>query len=322
MKGTKGVFAKGLLAAALMVFASGVASAADDVFVRIGTSTVGGGFYLIGNTIARLGTQALKEINFTAITGGSIKNCINLGAKEIELGMVQSSTVNDAWKGGNDSFKEPVKTLRYVTAIYLMPAHILVNKDAEIKSIADFKGKRVDYGSVGAGIEINTREFMSVYGLKDDDVNIQRFSRNEVEEALRVGDSQAHIWTTNAPNAQVSEMVRSGKVGLIGIEDDKIGVLIEKFPHYEKAVIPGGTYEGYAQDIPVAAAVGSLLTYEDMPEDVIYKITKMLHENNKFLAERLNYFAGFNLQMALAGMAVPLHPGAKKYYVEQGLIQE
>ena len=48
---------------------------AADVFVRIGTSSVGGGFYLIGNTIAQLGTQELKEINFTAVTGGSIKNC-------------------------------------------------------------------------------------------------------------------------------------------------------------------------------------------------------------------------------------------------------
>ena len=35
--------------------------------------------------------------------------------------MVQSSTVNDAWNG-TGSFKEPIKTLRYVTAIYPMPA--------------------------------------------------------------------------------------------------------------------------------------------------------------------------------------------------------
>ncbi|GHS95817.1 C4-dicarboxylate ABC transporter substrate-binding protein [Synergistales bacterium] len=310
-----------VVAAALVLSFTGAVSAADDVFVRIGTSTVGGGFYLIGNTIAQLGTQAMKDINFTAITGGSIKNCINLGNKEIELGMVQSSTVNDAWKGGNESFKEPVKTLRYVTAIYFMPAHILVNKAANIKSVADFKGKRVDYGSVGAGIEINAREIMSVYGLTDADVNIQRYGRAEVEEALTVGDSQAHIWTTNAPNAQVSEMVRGGKVGLIGIEPDKIKEITAKFPHYAASVIEKEVY-GLDSDIPIIAAVGSLLTYEDMPDDVIYKITKMLHENNKFLAERLNYFAGFKLEMALAGMAVPLHPGAKKYYVEQGLIKE
>lgn len=121
-----------------------------EVFVRIGTSSVGGGFYLIGNTIAQLGTQKLKDVNFTAVTGGSIKNCINLGNKEIELGMVQSSTVNDAWNG-TGSFKHQIKTLRYVTAIYPMPAHILVNLSANIKSIADFKNKKVDYGSDRTG---------------------------------------------------------------------------------------------------------------------------------------------------------------------------
>ena len=309
------------VAVALVLSLCGASFAADDVFVRIGTSSVGGGFYLIGNTIAQLGTQALKDINFTAVTGGSIKNCINLGNKEIELGMVQSSTVNDAWNGGNDSFKEPVKSLRYVTAIYFMPAHILVNKAANIKSVADFKGKRIDYSAVGAGIEINTREIMSAYGLTDADVNIQRFGRTEVQEALEVGDSQAHIWTTNAPNAQISEMVRGGKVGLIGIEPDKVKEITTKFPHYAASVIEKEAY-GYDRDLPVIAAVGSLLTYEDMPDEVIYKITKMLHENNKFLAERLNYFSGFKLEMALAGMAVPLHEGAKKYYVERGLIKE
>ncbi len=294
---------------------------AADVFVRIGTSSVGGGFYLIGNTIAQLGTEKMKEINFTAVTGGSIKNCMNLGTKDVELGMVQSSTVNDAWNG-TGSFKEPIKTLRYVTAIYPMPAHILVNLDAGIKTIGDFKGKKVDFGSVGQGIEVNTRELMSVYGLKDEDVTIERFGRSEVAEALKVGDTQAHIWTTNAPNAQVTDMVRSGKVGLIGISPENIQEITKKFPHYAAAVIPAGTYEGYDKDIPVVAAVGSLLTYEDMPDEVIYKITKMLYENKEFLRERLNYFNDFKLENALAGMAVPLHPGARKYYVEAGLLKD
>lgn len=312
---------KSMLAVMLLLCVAAAPAFADDVFVRIGTSSVGGGFYLIGNTIAQLGTEVEKSINFTAVTGGSIKNCINLGTKEVELGMVQSSTVNDAWNG-TGSFKEPIKTLRYVTAIYPMPAHILVNLDAGIKSIGDFKGKRVDYGSVGQGIEVNVREMMSVYGLTDDDVRIERFGRSEVAEALKVGDSQAHIWTTNAPNAQVTDMIRSGKVGLIGIEPEKIREIVTKFPHYAPVVIPGGVYAGYDKDIPVVGAVGSLLTYEDMPEEVIYKITKMIHGNTKFLQERLNYFNSLTLDFALAGMSVPLHPGAKKFYVEAGLIKE
>jgi hypothetical protein len=309
-----------VLSVVCVLFAAVPATAAD-VFVRIGTSSVGGGFYLIGNTIAQLGTQEMKDVNFTAVTGGSIKNCINLGTKEVELAMVQSSTVNDAWHG-TGSFEQPIKTLRYVTAIYPMPAHILVNLDAGIKSIADFKDKKVDYGPVGGGIEVNTREFMSIYGLADEHVKIVRFGRAEVAESLKVGDSQAHIWTTNAPNAQVTDMIRSGKVGLIGIEADKMQEIVEKFPYYAPAMIPGGVYEGYDQPVRVVAAIGSLLTYEDMPEEVIYNITKMLHSNAAFLKERLNYFNDFSLELALAGMSVPLHPGAKKFYVEVGLIKE
>lgn len=312
----------GALAVALVLVVAAAPVFAADVFVRIGTSTVGGGFYLIGNTIAQLGTAKMKDINFTAVTGGSVKNCMNLGTKDMELGMVQSSTVNDAWNGTGSFKDKPIKTLRYVTAIYPMPAHILVNTDAGIKSIADFKGKKVDFGSVGQGIEVNTREFMSVYGLADADVTVERFGRAEVAEALKTGESQAHIWTTNAPNAQVSDMIRSGKVGLIPIETAKIQEIVMKFPHYAPAVIPGGTYPGYDKDVQVVAAIGSLLTYEDMPEDVIYKITKMLHENVPFLRERLNYFSNFELKTALDGMAVPLHPGAKKYYVEKGLLKE
>jgi len=308
------------LALSCALFAASPA-AAGDVFVRIGTSSVGGGFYLIGNTIAQLGTAKLKSVNFTAVTGGSLKNCINLGSKEVELGMVQSSTVNDAWNG-TGSFKKPIKTLRYVTAIYPMPAHILVNKAANIKSIGDFKNKKIDYGSLGAGIEVNVREMMSVYGLTDKDVRIERFGRSEVADALKVGDAEAHIWTTNAPNAQITDMIRSGKVTLIGIEQNKIKEIVEKFPHYAPSVIPGGIYEGFPKDLPVVAAVGSLLTYADMPEDVIYEITKMLHTNHAFLKERLNYFSDFNLQFALAGMSVPLHPGAEKFYVEAGLIKK
>jgi len=297
-------------------------ASAADTFIRIGTSAVGGGFYLIGNTIAQLGQLKMPGANFTAITGGSLKNCMTLEKGEVEFGIVQSSTVALAI-AGEAPFKTPLKRLRYVTAIYPMPAHIIVRKDAGIKSISDFKGKRVDYGSVGAGFETNIREMMSVYGLKDSDLRVERVGRTEFEEAFKTGTTQAHIWTTTVPNAQVSELIRTGYVSLIGIEPDKAKEILKKFPHYATAVIPANSYEGIAQDIQTLGAVGSLLTREDAPEDMVYAVTKMLHENVSFLKERLPaYFTNFTLKDALAGMSeTVLHPGAARYYKEKGLIK-
>jgi TRAP transporter TAXI family solute receptor len=295
---------------------------AEDIFIRIGTSSVGGGFYQIGNTIAQLGNRKMDGYNFTAVTGGSVKNSINLGKKDIELGMVQSATLMDAWNGTGSFEGKPVKELRFVTAIYPMPFHILVNTKADIESVADFKGKRIDYGPIGGGIEVNARRVFDVYGISDEDVDIQRFGRSEVSEALKTGRSEGHMWATSVPNAMVTDMVRSGNVGLIGLEEDKIREIAEKYSAYAPAVVPGGVYEGYDEDIPVVAAVGTLLTYADMDEDVVYEITKTLHENTDFLKERLNYFKNFGLEIALDGMVCPLHPGAKKYYVEQGIVKE
>ncbi len=317
-------FRKLFLAVALMtaVLFSGSALAAKT-FIRISTSTVGGGFYLIGNTIAQLGQLQLgEEMNFTAVTGGSIKNMMNLEKGEVELGLTQSSTLAMGI-AGTGTFKKPLKKLRYVTSIYPMPAHILINRQANIKSVSDFKGKHVDYGSVGQGIETNVRELMSMYGLVDKDVKMERFGRSEFEEAFKTGRIDGTLWTTTIPNAQISDLIRTGVVDLLSMEQGKLDEMLKRYPHYVPTFIPKGTYEGIDHDVITFGAVGSLLTYEDMPEEVIYKITKMLHENGDFLKERLgNYFAAFGLDMALQGMGQTiLHPGAAKYYREKGIIK-
>ena len=303
----------------LAVSFAGIALADDVTFVRIGTSSVGGGFYQIGNTIAQLGNRQVKDMNFTAVTGGSAKNCFNLAKEDIELGIVQSATLQDAWKGEGPFDGKPLKDLRFVTAIYPMPFHILVNRKAAIEKIGDFKGKRVDLGPIGGGIEVNAQRIFDIYGLTMEDVNIQRFGRSEVSEALKTGRSEAHIWATSIPNAMVTDMVNSDKVGLIGLENDKIKKIVDVYPAFSASFIPGGVYAGFDQDIPTVAAVGVLVTHKDMSDEVIYKITKMLYENVDFLKKRLNYFKYFSLDHALDGKCLDIHPGAKKFYQEQGL---
>jgi hypothetical protein len=61
----------------------------------------------------------------------------------------------------------------------------------------------------------------------------------------------------------------------------------------------------------------------EVPDDVVYKLTKALWETGA--AKMANAHAqGKNVQIktALAGMAIPLHPGAEKYYKEAGVIKE
>lgn len=98
---------------ALVLAAAGTAGAME--FARIGTSSAGGGFYLIGNTIAQVGNAAKNDINYTAVTGGSTKNLNDLVKGNIEFGMCQSPTINEAITG-TGAFKAKLPSLRFVTA--------------------------------------------------------------------------------------------------------------------------------------------------------------------------------------------------------------
>lgn len=289
-------------------------------FARIGTSSVGGGFYLIGNTIAQVGNAINNGINYSAITGGSTKNLNDLAKGEIEFGMCQSATIDQAIKGV-EPFKAPLKSLRFVAAIYPMPCHVLVSSKSGINSVAEFKGKRIDYGPIGAGIETYTRIILNAYDIKDSDVTINRYGKTESTEGLKTGEVDASFWTTTAPNAQVTDMI-SGGVRLLSIDEDKRQQIIKENPYFALASIPAGTYDNQTADLNTIAPIGVLMSDEKVSEEIVYKTTKALFENSKQLKERLpNYFATFNPERALDGCILDIHSGALKYYKEVGIME-
>ena len=316
----KRVFKSLLLALSLLCVTTGQSVAAEK-YLRIGTASVGSGFYMIGNTIAQLGQNNMKEFVFSAVTGSSNKSCILLEKGEIEFGVIGSPNLSAAW-AGEEPFKQPMKRLRYVTTLYPMAAHVMVGTNSGIKSISDFKGKHIDFANVGSNVEVSTREALPFWNVQEKDITVERFGRAEFDEAFKNGRIDGHIWSTTFPNAQISDLIRTKAATLITPEPDKLQALITKYPHYIAFTIPGGTYEGLPNDIKTFAPVGSLITHEGMPEEVIYNVTKMLHENTEFLKSRLgNYFADFNLKLALLGRGdLALHPGALKYYKEKGLL--
>ncbi len=296
------------------------ASSAEK-YLRIGTASVGSGFYMIGNTIAQLGQNSMKDFVFSAVTGGSNKSCASLEKKELEFGIIGSPNLTAAWNG-QAPFKKPQNRLRHVTTIYPMAAHILIGAKSGIKSIADFKGKHIDLANVGSNVEMSTRQALPFWGLSDKEIIIERFGRAEFDEAFKSGRIDGHIWSTTFPNAQIADLIRIKAATLLTPEPDKVHALIAKYPHYIPFTIPGGTYDGLPDDIATFAPVGVFVTHEGMPEEIIYNVTKMLHENTEFLKGRLGpYFADFNLKLALLGQGdIPLHPGAARYYKEKGIM--
>ena len=116
-----------------------------------------------------------------------------------------------------------------------------------------------------------------------------------------------------------TDLVSSREVILLPLDDRVIKILAEDFG-YTPGVIPAGTYEGQDSDVATIKRHTIFICHKDMAENLVYVMTKLIFEHREDLV--LAYRA-FNIDAATvaAGLPLQLHPGAERYYREQGIIK-
>ncbi|MBV1756390.1 MAG: TAXI family TRAP transporter solute-binding subunit [Dethiosulfatibacter sp.] len=290
-------------------------------FIRIASASMGGNFFPLGSALAQMINQKIEGLNASAqATGGSAENCSFIDQKEVELALVQSATLRQAYEGTDGFEGRPVESIRGITAIYFNEFHILVTESSGVEKIEDLRGKRIAVGPVGGGIEINTNQILSVYGITPSDYTPVYGTRAEATEGLKINSVDCHIYATGLGSAQITELMGTGKIKLIPIDEDKIESLTAGNPEFGPSLIPTDTYENQPSDLTTIAGSSLLVTREDMSEEIIYEITKAIFENSEYLESFHQYFKQTRQETAQIGMTPPLHPGAEKYFKEIGVI--
>lgn len=310
-------------AAAALVALSGPALAQKTQFVNILTGGQSGVFYPLGVAMAQLYGEQIPNVRSTAqVTKASAENMNLLQAGRGELAWSLADSVADAWEGREEAgFTQKLDKLRGVTRTYNNYIQIVANKGAGIKTIDDLKGKRISVGAARSGTELNARAIFDAAGLSYDD-----FSKVEY---LPFGESVELM-----KNRQIDATLQSAGLGVASIRDLATSIDIEIIPvpvevvenvgspAYLPATIPAGTYEGQDEEIPTAAIPNFLVTHEDVPEELVYEMTKVFYDNLDALQSTHNVIKAVNMDNALEGMPVPVHPGAEKYFKEQGIIKD
>ena len=83
--------------------------------------------------------------------------------------------------------------------------------------------------------------------------------------------------------------------------------------------IEAGTYPGQDKAIETIAQPNFLAVNADVDENHVYLLTKTMYENLAFLSAIHPATKAMAVEKAMAGLPVPLHPGAARYYKEVGL---
>ena len=293
--------------------------------INIATATTGGVYYPLGNAMSQLFNQKIPGIKASAgATAGTPQNILLMQKKEAEVAFAQNGVAFYAYNG-KEMFKDkPTKFLRGITNLYPNVMHIVVAANSSIKSVKDFEGKKFVPGAIGSATEINSKEILSLYGLDYKDkknVKGEYLGYSEAAEALKDGRVDGILIAGGLPTSSVLDAASSLKIRILSIEPEMIAKLKETMPWYYEITIPKGTYIGQTEDVKTVAVANLLICRDDLSNELVYNMTKALHDNQKDLVAAHSAAKDMKLQDALKGMTVPMHPGAEKYYKEKGIMK-
>ena len=293
--------------------------------INIASATTGGVYYPLGNAMAQLFNQKITGIKASAgATAGTPQNVLLMQKKEAEVAFAQNGVAYYAYNGMEMFKDKPTKFLRGITNLYPNVMHIVVAASSNIKSIKDFEGKKFVPGAIGSATEINSKEILGLYGLDYKDkknVKGEYLGYSEAAEALKDGRVDGILIAGGLPTSAVLDAASSLKIRILSLEPDMIAKLKQTMPWYYEITIPKGTYIGQTEDVHTVAVANLLICREDLSNDLVYNMTKTLHDNQKDLVAAHSAAKDMKLQDALKGMTVPLHPGAEKYYKEKGIVK-
>lgn len=310
------------LAAGLAVAGASV-SAKAETFVTIGTGGQTGVYYVVGQSICKLVNrgQADHNIKCTApSTGGSVANINAIKEGSMDMGVAQSDWQAYAYTGAPEFEGGQFDDLRAVFSVHGEPFTVVARADAGIESFADLKGKRVNIGNPGSGQRGTMEVLMGELGWSTDDFSLASELKS-AEQSAALGDNKvdAIVFTVGHPNGSIQEATTTTEAKLISVEGPEVDGLVDANSYYAKSTIPGGMYKGTDGDTNTFGVKATFVSSASVDEETIYQVVKAVFDNFDRFKGLHPAFENLSQEDMIAdGLTAPLHPGAERYYKEQG----
>ena len=315
-------FRVSLAAAAITAMGVMGAQAQQAKQLSIATGGTGGVYYPLAGGFGSILAKEIPGVTATAeVTGGSVDNMKLIGAGNADVAFTQVDTAVDA-ANGRDKFPKKLG-IRALVVMYPNLMQVVTLEGNGITNFTDLKGKRLSTGAPGSGTEIFALRIIEAMGLdKDKDMSRERLSAAESGNALKDKKIDAFMFVAGVPTSAITDVAASPGMKMLLVDHDQaVPKMVEKYgPSYAPTVIPKGSYPNQDKESKVAATWNIMAVRDDFPEDLAYKLTKIMLEMREDLGkvhkEALNIKVE-NQKSQNAG--IPWHPAALKYFAEKGI---
>lgn len=302
---------------------SGGSDGGDDQTTNdltFGTGGTSGTYYPLGGELATIFEDNVDGLTVNYVeSGASAENLGKIYQGEWQLGFTQSDTANNAVNGElEDLDGTKIDNAGWIASLYPEAAHIIVREDSGIKTVKDLKGKKVAVGDAGSGTRAISDAILDAAGIGESDYTPEITDFGASTDMLADKQIDATIFVVGTPVAGLTQLAATTDVKLLGLDDDMTGK-IEDGSGAESYDIPADAYDFLDEDVPTVSVFASLVASTDqVSEDTAYGLTKALFEHTDDIT--LDVGKLITKDTAMLGIGeVPLHPGAEKFYKEEGI---
>jgi TRAP transporter TAXI family solute receptor len=294
----------------------------DKTAVTLGTATPGGGFPVYGQAVADTVNEVDPALDVrTRNTKGSTENVPLLEAGALDLALVQGEVAHEALNGIG---RAPAH-LHLLAAMYSTPGMFVVRGDTSYRSIQDLVGRPVAFGAQGSGLVILARYVLDGLGLdRDRDFLAVFLDRAGDGPAMVLDGRVAALWGGGLGWPGFAA-VASGPAGarFLVPDGDGIGRIQSKHPFLKTMTVPAESYPGQTHPLTSVGSWSFIMTRVDLPDDVAYRLARALHRGEARLGERLAQARETTAANTAGAAPRPelIHPGARRYLAELGLIR-
>jgi uncharacterized protein len=313
----------GIVALCVMVVLFDAGAWAQMRRISIGTADTGGVYYIYGGAIAKVISANIPNTQATAeVTPGAVDNVKMLQNDSIDFAFTKSDVASEGIKGVGPFAGTGKVSVRAIAVLYPDIAHVVVTPG--INKLEDMKGKRISTSAPGSGHEMVASKLLEAAGVDPlKDFKRERISLSESANAFKDRKIDGFFFATGLPAASMLDLgATPGLTYKIMDVQSYLPAIIKKHGRiYFDTVIPKGTYRNQESDVKTIAVPVVFVTTDKMDEKLVYAITKNLFEKKADLVAVHKEANKLTLKNAVSLAEVPFHPGAIKYYKEQGAMK-
>jgi TRAP transporter TAXI family solute receptor len=307
------------IATAVAAFVVSAPVAQAQQFINVLTGGTSGVYYPLGVALGKIYGDKIPGVKTQVqATKASVENLVLLEQGRGEIAFTLGDSLKAAWDGDEEAgFKSKLGKLRAIAAIYPNYIQLVATKESGINTLTDLKGKSLSVGAPKSGTELNTRAILKAAGMGYADIGkVEYLPFAESVDLMKNRQLGATLQSAGLGVASLRDLSNAMEVTVVSVPKaivDKIG------PPFVSVKIPANTYKGQDKDVETAAVVNYLVTHSGVSDETVYQMTKLLFESLPELANAHVAGKDIKLDAALAGVPIPLHPGAERYFKEKGV---